>query len=248
LQTYWEASLQEIIHVVVVIGTLVVLEGLLSADNALVLAVLVRNLPKHQQRKGLTYGIVGAFVFRFVALFLAAHIIRLWYLRTIGAVYLLYLAVSHLLRHSSGGEHKRIKTYAGFWRTVLAVELTDIAFSIDSVVVAVGLSEKLWIVYTGAILGIITMRLVADVFVRVLERFPSLEVGAYVLVGWIGLKLSSQSIDAYREAVLSLHPLHIMPVWVFWAGMATIVVSTVAWAFRCKWFKGKDASETEEAG
>src|SRR5260221_915719 len=84
---------------IVTIMLLVALEGLLSADNAMVLAVLVLGLPKAQQRKALRYGIVGAFAFRSAATVLAALLIRLGWGKLFGAGYLLYLGYRHFGRH-----------------------------------------------------------------------------------------------------------------------------------------------------
>src|SRR5262245_52023483 len=81
------------------IGALVFLEGLLSADNALVLAVMVRHLPRDQQRRVLFYGIWGAIGFRVIALSLSSILLNLWYCKVIGGLYLLYLAGSHFLWH-----------------------------------------------------------------------------------------------------------------------------------------------------
>lgn len=77
---------------------LVVLEGILSADNAVVMAVIVKGLPHDKQRKALFYGLVGAFVFRFIALFLISFLVKIWEIQAIGAVYLLYLAIKHMWR------------------------------------------------------------------------------------------------------------------------------------------------------
>src|SRR5690349_12191816 len=82
------------------IALLVALEGLLSADNAMVLAVLALGLPKPQQRKALRYGIAGAFAFRTVATLAAAYLIRLGWVKLVGAGYLLYLSY----RHFGGGD------------------------------------------------------------------------------------------------------------------------------------------------
>src|SRR5712692_7802641 len=79
----------------VTIALLVALEGLLSADNAMVLAVLVLGLPRAQQRKALRYGIGGAFGFRAIAVVLAAYLITLGVVKLVGASYLLYLAYHH---------------------------------------------------------------------------------------------------------------------------------------------------------
>ena len=73
------------------IALLVLLEGLLSADNALVLAILVLGLPRSDQRKALRYGILGAFAFRILATLLAVYLIAFGWVKLVGAAYLLYL-------------------------------------------------------------------------------------------------------------------------------------------------------------
>lgn len=182
------------------IGTLALLEGILSVDNALVLAILVRHLPPEQRRKGLTYGLVGAFVFRVIAIIFAASIIRLTAFKFIGGIYLLYLAMKNMFRvgPEAGREEQRVKK-AGFWQTVALVELTDIVFSIDSITTAVALSPKLLIVYIGGILGIIFMRFLSGFFVNLLEKFPKMEDLAYQLVFFIGTRLTLESLSIEIE-------------------------------------------------
>jgi YkoY family integral membrane protein len=172
------------------VGTLAMLEGILSVDNALVLAILVRDLPRFQQKRALTYGIVGAFVFRFIALVFAAHLMRFGVFKLIGGGYLIYLAMKHMFFFYKENAHQMSnKPTAGFWRTVVVVELTDIAFSIDSITTAVAMTDKLAVVWLGGILGIIFLRFAASFFVKLLERLPRLEDLAYQLIFFIGTKL-----------------------------------------------------------
>lgn len=179
--------------------TIAALEGLLSADNALVLAILVRGLPKEQHKKALLYGIGGAFVFRFLAILCAATLIRYWYLQLLGALYLAYLAVKHFALHTSGAP--KVRAAPGFWYTVLLVELTDIAFAIDSILAAVALTRNIWLVYTGGVLGLIFMRFAASWFIKLLERFPLLEHSAYLVIGWIAVKLGLESASNWQAAI-----------------------------------------------
>jgi YkoY family integral membrane protein len=182
------------------IATLTVLEGILSVDNALVLAILVRTLPPEQRRKALTYGIVGAFVFRFIALIFAAHLMQLWVFKLIGGGYLVYLAMKHMFFFYKDDAHQvRPKTAASFWKVVVVVELTDIAFSIDSITTAVAMSDKLLVVWIGGILGIIFLRFAASFFVRLLEKLPRLEDLAYQLIFFIGTKLSLEAFHVEIE-------------------------------------------------
>ncbi|MFN7985017.1 MAG: hypothetical protein U0Q11_24505 [Vicinamibacterales bacterium] len=150
----------------VTIGLLVALEGLLSADNAMVLAILVLGLPPDQRQKALRYGILGAFAFRSLATLLAVYLISLSWVKLVGAAYLMYLSVQHFTQ-DGGAEERRTPPQAkamlglsAFWATVLKVELTDIVFAVDSILVAVAMSSKTWVILAGGILGIIAMRLV----------------------------------------------------------------------------------------
>jgi len=177
------------------VALLVALEGLLSADNAMVLAVLVLGLPKAQQRKALRYGIFGAFAFRSIAILLAAFLIRLGWVKLVGAGYLLYL----VYRHFGGGQGADARrtpppatSWIGltpFWSTVVKVELTDIVFAIDSILVAVAMSPKLWVILAGGVLGIIMMRLVIGTLLALVERYPPLVDGAFVIIAWVAVKL-----------------------------------------------------------
>jgi len=179
----------------VTIALLVALEGLLSADNAMVLAVLVLGLPKRQQRKALRYGIVGAFAFRGLATLLAVYLIRVGWVKLLGAGYLLYL----VYRHFGGGasaEERRTPPPAqpwlgltAFWATVVKVELTDIVFAIDSILVAVAMSPKTWVILSGGALGILMMRLVIGQLLALVERYPPLVDGAFVIIAWVAVKL-----------------------------------------------------------
>jgi YkoY family integral membrane protein len=237
----------------VVIGLLIVLEGLLSIDNALVLGMLVKRLPKHQRAKALSYGLIGAFVFRVIAICLSAYLLQWTIVKFIGGAYLVYIAVKHLIWDDAEeelvvldkeGQPGLVDAYTGeeltgdrlkteieqrvpvaaslvteegiempaantppeqavcdvpshnnwkFWKTVAVIELTDIAFAVDSILAAMALagskSDKLWVVVAGGILGVILMRFAASIFVRLLERYPRFEVSAYLLVIVIGLKL-----------------------------------------------------------
>lgn len=194
-----DASYSREVHIAptdfLTIALLVVLEGLLSADNAMVLAVLVLGLPRNQQQKALRYGILGAFAFRTLATLLAVHMIRLGFVKLLGGLYLVWLPYQHFFR-SGGAEARRAAKPArpwlglsAFWATVVKVELTDIVFAVDSILVAVAMSPKLWVVLTGGILGIIAMRLVIGQLLTIVRRYPPLVDGAFVIILWVGVKL-----------------------------------------------------------
>jgi len=246
-----------------VVALLVVLEGMLSIDNALVLGLLAKRLPRNEQSKALWYGLAGAFLFRFTAVVLASLLLRWTFAKFLGGAYLVYIAVRHLF-FEHGQEQESIKLdergnpilddadappavgnptrieehppavltpqmraqlgLASFWPTVFVIELTDIAFAVDSILAAIAmvgsppkdtppdaLHPKLWVIVTGGVIGLMLMRVAARLFIQLLERFPRFEVSAYLLVIVIGLKLlldwgfnSDWSFDEPKWAARSL--------------------------------------------
>jgi YkoY family integral membrane protein len=174
---------------------LIALEGVLSADNAMVLAVRVLGLPKHQQQKALRYGMLSAFTMRATATALAAYLLALGWVKLVGGLYLLYLPYQHFFGHDSAESRRTVPAatpwlgMSAFWATVVKVELTDIVFAIDSILVAVAVSEKLWVVITGGILGIVMMRMVIGRLLSLIRRYPALVDGAFIIITWVGVKL-----------------------------------------------------------
>lgn len=201
---------QILIQYAIVLLSLILLEGLLSADNAIVLAIMVRHLPEKQQKQALMYGLVGALVFRIIAIFLITILAKYWQIQVIGGLYLLYMSITHIKEfYSKLGkpeeEHVVSKNQGGFWSTVIKVELTDIAFAVDSILAAVAIAITLphisetsigginlgqfIVMVLGGIIGVIIMRYAANVFIKVLNEKPGLEVAAFLIVAWVGIKL-----------------------------------------------------------
>jgi tellurite resistance protein TerC len=201
--------------IVIIVLQLIFLEGILSIDNAAVIGALVSPLPDdqrvvwpaplaqigkwlhpilgNQRMAALRVGLLGAYVGRGLMLFLTSFIIHNSWIKLIGAAYLIHLAFDNLEDMVGGGseeeeEVKPIKVQS-FWATVLTVELMDLIFSIDNVVAAVSLSDKLWVVMLGVGIGILTMRFAAGIFSYAVTREPVLKQAAYVLVFNIGVEL-----------------------------------------------------------
>lgn len=190
-----------------VILNLIVIESLLSVDNAAVLATMVIDLPKEQRARALRYGIIGAYVLRGVCLFLAAWLVKIWWLKPLGGLYLLYLAFDYFKgklskKDSEGGEEEidknknwlykaTVGSIGTFWATVALVELMDLAFSIDNVFAAVAFTDHVFLIYTGVFIGILAMRFVAQAFVKLMEKFTFLETIAFLVIGVLGVKLTA---------------------------------------------------------
>jgi len=199
------------------VGVLVFLEGILSVDNALVLAILAKHLPKEEQKKALSYGLIGAFVFRFIALAMVSYLVKWTWVKFVGGGYLLYIAIKHLFFTATEAEMEGKVKGASFWKTVMVIELTDVAFAVDSILAGIALTPKLWIVFTGGVLGIVMMRFAATAFIKLIEKFPRLEKTAYILVLIIGIKVI---LEALRLPGIDFHSPSAPSFWIFWCLMA----------------------------
>ncbi|MEH6941364.1 TerC family protein [Bacillus sp. JJ722] len=208
-----------------VLLVLIGLEGLLAADNAVVLAVMVKHLPAEERRKALFYGLLGAFVFRIGSLFLISYLVNIWQVQAIGAAYLLFIAAHHIYKKYSQKdelyESQNAAKGSGFWMTVVKVELADIAFAIDSMLAAIVLAKTLpetgWftvgdidggqftVMFLGGFIGVVIMRFAAHLFVDLLQKRPSLETAAFYIVGWVGVKLAVLALAHPKVAILPHH-------------------------------------------
>jgi YkoY family integral membrane protein len=180
------------------IGTLVVIEGLLSADNALVLAVLVKHLPEKQRKKALMYGLLGAYFFRFLFIGIGVYLVKFAFVKVLGAAYLAWIVIKFFMdKNSDDSEEEKefnkgswlVRTIGMFWATVASVELVDIAFSVDSILAAFAISDKVWVLLVGGMIGILMMRTVAGLFLKLIDKVPELETTAFILIGIISLKM-----------------------------------------------------------
>ncbi len=206
---------------ITIIIQLIFLEGILSIDNAAVLGAMVAHLPNdrpipwprplrflagwtqrvlgYQREAALKVGLLGAYVGRGLMLALASVIIHVPWLRIIGAAYLVYLAFHHFAElyhaHRAEAGHDEIpRVRGGFWPTVLAIELADLAFSIDNVIAAVALSDQFWVVMLGVAIGILVMRFAAAIFTRMIAWEPALQTGAFLLLLAIGAELLAEEV------------------------------------------------------
>jgi YkoY family integral membrane protein len=262
-------------HDLVVIALLVLLEGVLSIDNALVLGLLAKRVPKPLQKRALTYGLVGAFVFRILAICTASFLLKWRIVKLLGGGYLVYIAVKHLFFESKedteevvgldkDGElelriagtgapltseqemleikervpvpipEQEIRAGKSFWMAVAVIELTDIAFAVDSILAAIAFippvpkelppdstNPKLWVVVAGGMIGVMLMRVAAAMFIRLLEKFPRFEVSAYLLVIVIGLKLLVDWGLPIMGYPIDFHSPRTAEFWIFWISMLT---------------------------
>lgn len=241
--TYMDSVIVEYLWVVVI---LVGLEGLLAADNALVLAIMVKHLPREKRKKALFYGLAGAFILRFGSLFIISFLVNVWQVQAIGAVYLLFISGKHLYGkvHGKKDTKEQELSGSGFWTTVLKVEIADLAFAVDSILAAVAIAVALpplglftigsmdggqfMVILVGGMLGVIIMRFAANLFVALLQKRPGLEIAAFIIVAWVGVKLAILTL-AHEDLQFIPEQFAHSAIWkaTFYVGL--IVIAIIGW-------------------
>lgn len=234
-----------------VLLVLIGLEGILAADNALVIAIMVKHLPEKERKKALFYGLAGAFVFRFGSLFIISFLVDVWQVQALGAAYLLFISLNHIVKKYifRKGQHKETgneKQGPGLWLTVLKVELADLAFAVDAILAAVAFAVTLpetplppvggldggqfGVILAGGLIGIVIMRFAASFFVGLLQRKPGLETAAFLIVGWVGIKLTVYTLS-HPELGLLPYGFPKSTAWkaTFWTVL--LLIAVLGWIF-----------------
>lgn len=192
----------ETISLILIGLNIVLIESLLSIDNAAVLAAMVKDLPEEESKKALKYGIIGAFVLRGLSLVFVSILMKIIWLKIAGGIYLVYLSYDYFKKNwgvvSQGDEENEEPSafakwlrlsIGGLWGTVAMVEIMDLAFSVDNVFAAVAMTKNMYIIIGGVCVGIVAMRFVAQKFVSLMRSYPFLEKITFYVITLLGLKL-----------------------------------------------------------
>ena len=178
------------VEVYLILLVLVVLEAVLSADNAIALAAIAKSVedPKSQQQ-ALNIGLVGAYILRIALIFAATWVIKYWQFELLGAIYLLWLVFNYFLTSEDEDDETRTLGFKSVWQVVPTIAITDLAFSLDSVTSAVAITEDTWLIVAGGTIGIVILRFLAGLFIRWLQEYTYLEDAGFITVGFVGIRL-----------------------------------------------------------
>lgn len=191
-------------EVLLLLPLLVGLEVVLSADNAIALAAISRRLHDPAlQRQALNLGLLLALLFRLALIAAARWVIHVWPFQLLASGYLLWLCGRHLLGadepagdaasgtapQPADGPAAAPAVVASLTTVVATLAFTDLAFSLDSVAAAVAVTDRLELVMAGGVIGVIALRLTAELFIAWLEVYRYLETAGYLAVGLVGLRL-----------------------------------------------------------
>lgn len=197
---------------------LIILEAVLSADNAIALAAIAQGLPdRKSQNQALNFGLVIAYVLRMSLIVTATWVVKFWQFELLGAAYLLWLVLNYFFSPEDEAQHHHSLQFKGVWQAIPMIAVTDLAFSLDSVTTAIAVADDLWLILIGGTIGMITLRFLAGLFIRWLEIYTHLEDAGFLTVGLVGLRLLMRVVN----------PEWVPPEWV----MLSLIAGLFAWGF-----------------
>lgn len=218
------------VDTLLLLPVLIALEAVLSADNAIALAAIAQGLEsEEQQRRALNLGLVAAFVLRVALILTASWVLKFWEFEVLGAAYLLWLVYQHFTSAEvDDAHHHHGPRFASLWQAIPTIAVTDLAFSLDSVTTAIALSEEILVVLLGGLIGVVTLRFLAGLFIRWLEVYEHLEDAGFVTVAFVGMRL----------LIRVINPEWVPPEWI----MVSMIMALFIWGFSKR---VEDAPEAE---
>lgn len=207
------------IDTLLLLPVLIALEAVLSADNAIALAAIAQGLDSEdQQRQALNFGLLAAFGLRVALILTAKWVLKYKQFEIIGAAYLLWLVYQHFTGdEEDGSSHHHGPRFSSLWQAIPTIALTDLAFSLDSVTTAIALSENIWVILLGGLIGVVTLRFMAELFIRWLEVYEYLEDAGFITVALVGIRL----------LVRVARPEWVPPQWI----MVSFIIAIFSWGF-----------------
>jgi len=168
---------------------IIVINILLSGDNAVVIALACRNLPDRQRRWGVFWGAIGAIVLRIILTFFAVSLLELSWLKVIGGVLLVWIGIKLIAEDEGDGEHE-VKASDRLLAAVRTVIVADVVMSIDNVLgVAAAAHGSLLLLIFGLVLSVPLVIGGAQLIMRLIERYPILIIAGGGLLGYVAGEL-----------------------------------------------------------
>jgi len=199
---------------------IVVINILLSGDNAVVIALACRNLPERQRRWGIIWGAAGAVVLRIILTFFAVTLLKLPFLNLVGGVLLLWIGVK-LIADEEGGEHE-IEAADRLLVAVRTIIIADLVMSLDNVIGVAGAAKgSVVLIVFGLVVSIPLVVVGAQVFMKLIERFPILVTAGGGLLGFVAGEMMVAD-TAVADWIIGHAP------WLHWVAPATGIILVIA--------------------
>lgn len=209
---------------------IIMIDLLLSGDNAVVIALACRNLPEAQRRKGVLYGVGGAIGLRIVLTFFAVGLLSLPYLKLVGALLLLWIGIKLILPEDEAHGEGNIKAEAHLWGAVKTIIIADFVMSLDNVLgVAAAAKGNVGLLVFGLLISIPMIAWSSQLVLKLIDRYPFIIYAGGALLGYVaGEMLVTETL--FKELIEAHHYLH----WLVPGMGALFVLATGGWLVQRK--------------
>ena len=186
---------------------IIMIDLLLSGDNAVVIALACRNLPLDQRKKGIFYGVIGAIGLRVLLTFFAVNLLSLPYLKLVGALLLIWIGIKLILPEEEHGEGN-VKADTHLWGAVKTIIIADFVMSLDNVLgVAAAAHGNAWLLVFGLLVSIPLIAWSSQLVLKLIDRFPIIIYAGGALLGYVaGEMLVSEAL--FKPLLDAQHLLH----------------------------------------
>ena len=209
------------------LGQIIIVNIVLSGDNAVVIALAARSLPPNQQKQAIIWGSVAAIIMRVILTIVAVEMLKLPYLKLIGALLLFWIAVQLLVPEEDGDDG--IKSSGNLWAAIRTILIADLVMSLDNVIgVAAAAKGDNILLMLGLAISIPLIIFGSTIILKLMDRYPIIITGGAALLGWVAgdMATTDPSVKDWVDAN--------MP-WLHTAaevGGAVLVVVVGRWLFR----------------
>ena len=216
---------------------IIMINIVLSGDNAVVIALASRSLPPQQQKKAIIFGSIGAIVLRIVLTFFAVVLLGQPYLKLVGAALLLWIGIGLLKGDDDEGE---LEGHSNLIAAVRTIVVADLVMSLDNVIgVAAAAKGNLLLLVLGLVISIPLIIFGSTLILKLMNRFPVIITLGAALLGWVAgeMAISDPALRTWIGEIGEHHVLH----WIVPAAGAILVVVIG------KWLAARGGSGEEEA-
>jgi YjbE family integral membrane protein len=223
------------------LSQIILINIVLSGDNAVVIALACRSLPPQQQKKAIIFGSMGAIVLRLILTFFAVYLLTLPYLKLIGAALLLWIGVGLLKGEDDDAD---IEGNAGLMAAVKTIVVADLVMSLDNVIgVAAAAKGDVLLLVLGLVISIPLIIFGSTIILKLMTRFPVIITLGAGLLGWVAgeMCLTDPAIHNFIEQHHYLH--NVLP-----AAGALLVVGLGKWLARRNGGNEENAPADQPAG
>ena len=215
---FWVAALE-----------IIVINILLSGDNAVVIALACRNLPPKQRRWGVIWGAAGAIVLRIILTFFAVTLLQLAYLKVIGGALLLWIGVKLIAEEEEEEDGMAVQASDKLLAAVRTVIVADLVMSIDNVLgVAAAAKGSLLLLVFGLVVSIPLVIAGSQIIMKLIERFPFLILAGGGLLGWVAGEMFVEDVAVEPWIKANAHALS----WVVPIAGIVLVIGVAKWLER----------------